>query len=458
MPIDGQARRRRPAGPRRRARRRPGRARAAARRPRRSSTPEQVAGGDAQRARGASSGPGRRDRPPSPSGPAGRSRSASTSRAAGSVSSSRVSARLAAATATNAVGQRLGDGSEPVAGRAPSSRSSAAPDGGRRRRPLDRRRARSSDGHAASLSTAVTPAAPVALDVWPGSASPLCQLNTVGRRPRRQRRPHPRRARRGRGRRLRPRRLPRAGHHRLPARGPAAEAGLRRRQPAGARPGGRARPASCAAVVGLRRRRPRPLQRRRRLRRRPGAGRLPQAPPAQLRGVRRAALLRRRHGRRAAGRGRRRAGRRVDLRGRLEPHRPHRRPGRRRRRARRQHQRLAVLRRPPGRAGAHAGDPGGRRVVRPRLRQPGRRPGRAGLRRRVDGVRRRTASCWPGPASSPRRRMVFDVEVRPVFRKRLLDPRGRATRAAAPGRRRVVVRAAGRRPGRPPAPGSSPSR
>ena len=154
----------------------------------------------------------------------------------------------------------------------------------------------------------------------------------------------------------------------------------------------------------VRRRRPRPAQRGRGVRLRPGPGRVPQAQPAQLRRVRRAAVLRPRHGRLAARRGRRRAGGRVDLRGRLQPDRPHRHPGRRRRRAGGQHQRLAVLRQPAGRARAHAGDAGVRRVVRPRVREPGRRPGRAGLRRRLDGVRRPRRACWPAPASSPRRR------------------------------------------------------
>ena len=59
------------------------------------------------------------------------------------------------------------------------------------------------------------------------------------RRPRRQRRADPRRLRRGRGGGLRPGGVPRARHHRLPARGPGAEAGLRRRQPRRPRQGRR---------------------------------------------------------------------------------------------------------------------------------------------------------------------------------------------------------------------------
>ena len=42
-------------------------------------------------------------------------------------------------------------------------------------------------------------------------------------------------------------------------------------------------------------------------------------------------------------------------------------------------------------------------VVRARLRQPGRRPGRAGLRRRLDRGRRRRRAGRPGRRSSPRR-------------------------------------------------------
>ena len=48
-------------------------------------------------------------------------------------------------------------------------------------------------------------------------------------------------------------------------------------------------------------------------------------------------------------------------------------------------------------ARAHAGHPGRRRLLRARVRQPGRRPGRAGLRRRLDGVRRRRRAASPAP-------------------------------------------------------------
>ena len=62
-------------------------------------------------------------------------------------------------------------------------------------------------------------------------------------------------------------------------------------------------------------------------------------------------------------------------------------------------------------AGEDAGHPGRRRLLRARLRQPGRRAGRAGLRRRLDGVRRRGRARRPRPAvhrgppgGGPRRR------------------------------------------------------
>ena len=218
-----------------------------------------------------------------------------------------------------------------------------------------------------------------------------------GRRPRLEPEPDPRRPRRGRGPGLRPGRLPGAGHHRLPARGPAPQARLHRRQP------GRPAEGGCPyrAVRGggrLRGLGPRPAQRRRRLRRGVGAGRLPQAPPPQLRRVRRAALLRAQPRQGRAVRHRRGAGRRRRLRGRLVARRPYRRPGRRRGRAHRQPERLALPRRAPGRAGADAGHPGRRRLLRARLREPRRRPGRARLRRGVSGPRPQRAGGGPSPA------------------------------------------------------------
>ena len=94
--------------------------------------------------------------------------------------------------------------------------------------------------------------------------------------------------------------------------------------------------------------------------------------------------------------------RRVDLRGRLEPVGPDRRPGRQRRRGDPQPQRLALRRGQAGPAGADARHPRRRRVLRARLREPGRRPGRAGLRRRVASPSTPTASCSPARPSSSR--------------------------------------------------------
>ena len=83
-----------------------------------------------------------------------------------------------------------------------------------------------------------------------------------------------------------------------------------------------------------------------------------------------------------------------------------------------------------------------------RLREPRRRPGRARLRRRV-------AACSTRAVTSSRARkqfdedlLVVDVDVRPAFRKRLLDPRGRVARdRAARGRgQRGAPRRAPRRP------------
>ena len=76
----------------------------------------------------------------------------------------------------------------------------------------------------------------------------------------------------------------------------------------------------------------------------------------ELRGVRRAALLRAVHRRRPAVRHRRCAGGGVDLRRRLEPERPDHHAGRGRCRVRREHQRVAVLRRTAARARDDARD------------------------------------------------------------------------------------------------------
>ena len=107
--------------------------------------------------------------------------------------------------------------------------------------------------------------------------------------------------------------LPRARGHRLPARGPAAAARVRARGRAVAR-AARARGARDRRARRLPALRPRPLQRVRGLRRRRGQGRLPQALPAELRRLRRGALLRVRP-RPDPARARQDARRRDDLRG-----------------------------------------------------------------------------------------------------------------------------------------------
>lgn len=133
----------------------------------------------------------------------------------------------------------------------------------------------------------------------------------------------------------------------------------------------------------------------------PRRGRHPvrQAPPAELRRVRRVPLVRPR--RPAAGGAGARGGRRAgDLRGHLAG----RRPGDRRPRGRggpaAGDQRLAV-RAQQGRRPAGAGAaPGRRGRLRARLREHGRRPGRAGLRRRLD--RGRPGRRGAGPLAAVR--------------------------------------------------------
>ena len=73
-----------------------------------------------------------------------------------------------------------------------------------------------------------------------------------------------------------------------------------------------------------------------------------------------------------------------------------------------------------------------RLALRDRLRQPGRRSGRVGLRR---GLARRSttkARCSPAATQFAEQLLVVDVPIPPVYRKRLLDPRGRATRTLLP--------------------------
>ena len=164
---------------------------------------------------------------------------------------------------------------------------------------------------------------------------------------------------------------------RLAAAGPGRDRGR------GRLPGPPHRPGPAGRAAGRR-----PAGRRGAAARRPGGGHLGQAPPAQLRRVRRVPLLRaRRHGAGvpAARRGRRAGGRgHRHLRGPVAGRRPGGglRPGQGR--AAGGAQRLALRAgqgRRPARAVPAPGQGGGRRAG---LRQPGRRPGRAGLRRRLD--------------------------------------------------------------------------
>ena len=158
-------------------------------------------------------------------------------------------------------------------------------------------------------------------------------------------------------------------------------------------------------------------------------GGLPQEPAAQLRRLRRAALL---HPRRRAADDRRRrpAGRADDLRGRLGARAAGRDRGRAGGAADRQPLGLAL----PPRQGPRAGGDVRRALARLRrllrLLQPGRRPGRAGLRR-------------PEPGHRPRRRA--DRPRRPVRggAAALRDPRGGA-RAASPSRSPTSTRSTGR--------------
>ena len=201
---------------------------------------------------------------------------------------------------------------------------------------------------------------------YPGRHAPAPRRRRAARprrrRPRGQRGAHPRRLRAGRGRGLRPRRVPRAGAHRLPARGPAAAAGVRRRRPARCSTSSRPAPAARAAVVGF-----------------PEAGRdlynaAAVCANGRVHGVYRKHLLpnyavfdEQRYFTPSTVDGPLfvvggRAGRGHDLRGRVEPDRPDHHAGGRRRRARRQHQRVAVLRGPAPRARDDARDPCRRRV------------------------------------------------------------------------------------------------
>ena len=167
------------------------------------------------------------------------------------------------------------------------------------------------------------------------------------------------------------------------------------------------RPAPGAARGGDRLPRARPATsttRRRCARDGRGARRVPQAAAAELRRLRRAALLRRRRPiRRAAVRHRRASRSRVSIcEDAWSP------TGPILTQAAGGAELVVNINASPYYAGrlrereAMLADPRRRRVGPDRVREPRRRPGRARVRRRVAVVRRRRRRCSPGPASSPR--------------------------------------------------------
>ena len=195
--------------------------------------------------------------------------------------------------------------------------------------------------------------------------------------------------------------LPRAGTHRLSARGPAAQGAL----PPGRHRGGRRSRArgrgdrGAGRLPGAGRRR---LQRPGRARARRAPGRVPQVGAAELRSVRRAALLPDRRGRRRAP-DRRRAAGPDHLRGHLDPGPAGLRRGAGRRGADPQRVCVPVPRAQGPRAGADADPARARQPVRRRLLQHGRRAGRADLRRplaaaRPRGLRARARTAVRGGA------------------------------------------------------------
>ena len=256
---------------------------------------------------------------------------------------------------------------------------------------------------------------------------------------------------------MRHRRLPRAVDHRLPARGPRAQAAVRRRQRGRPRPARRAHRA-LRRRRRLRRRRPRPVQRRRGVRRRRGARHLPQAPAAELRRVRRGPLLHAGQRDRPAGavRHRRRQGRRQHLRGHLEPRRPARRC------------------RPPA-APSWPSTSTPRRTTAARRRTasgcwppgpptPTRRSctsTRSAARTSWSSTAARSRStprarCSPAARSSSRTCSIVDVPIAAVYRQRLLDPRGRDVAGAAADDRSSSARRAARTPSRSPTRSATP--
>ena len=226
------------------------------------------------------------------------------------------------------------------------------------------RRVRGSVAPAGTIRPMTTDAAPITATTRPAGGG--VPARPGGGRSRRQRPGDGRCVRSGRGRGRRPGRVPRARDLRVPARGPAPEGRLRRAQPACGRRARRPLPRSRGGAGRLdrgaprRRRRParcrgRTVERRSGAPRRADRGQLSQAGTAQLRGVRREALLRSGPARPAAVRHRRGDGRGDGVRGRVGRRRPRRRRRRGGRRGGGEPQRLAVPPRQAARARAHAG-------------------------------------------------------------------------------------------------------
>ena len=224
----------------------------------------------------------------------------------------------------------------------------------------------------------------------------------------------------------------------LPARGSPVQARVHRGEPAcarptwpGRRPGSSSWSASSTSATTSST--PRPSPRRGRGRR------LPQAVPAELRRLRREPLLPGRDGDAGLRAGRGGPVLAVNI---CEdiwyPDRAH--DARRRWPARSWWSRINAS---PYHAGQgalpreDAGHPGRRRPRVPRLRQPGRRPGRAGLRRPVHGLRTSRASALARGRAFEEDLVVADLDLDAVFRARLHDSRRRKEKlvAATPVRR-----------------------
>ena len=240
--------------------------------------------------------------------------------------------------------------------------------------------------------------------------------------------------------------FPELADHRLPARGPGAQARLRRRQPSRAGQGAPpapagARPSSASSTPS------RDLsQRRRGVRQRRRCSACTASASCRTTPCSTSSATSRRATDRPAGavRHRRRPGRRVHLRGRLEPQRPDRRAGRRRRRAGREHQRLAVLRRAAGRARADAGHPG-RRRRRARSSTSTRSAGRTSWSSTAPRwCSTPTASCVARAPQFVEELLVVDLDVRAGLPQAPARPTGRAppSRAARDRRHRAAAVAA----------------